>query len=121
MGSRHDNIMDILYCLNNLLGCFSLIGSMTNPGSIYVEKTADLQKKLVRFTLNIQLTETDKRLCGGWMRAFDMQTHSYFGVNKDRDWGAYCIMGGWVMGMIPLLLMAEDGMPSIYSIAPDED
>ena len=121
MGSRHDNIIDILYCLNNLLGCFSLIGSMTNPGSIYVEKTADLQKKLVRFTLNIQLTEADKRLCGGWMRAFDMQTHSYFGVNKDRDWGAYCIMGGWVMGMIPLLLMAEDGMPSIYSIAPDED
>ena len=121
MGSRHDNIMDVLYCLNNLLGCFSLLGSMTNICGIHMEKAADLQKKLVRFTLDIQLTEEDKRLHGGWMRAFDMQTNSYFGVNKDRDWGAYCIMGGWVMGFIPLLLMAEDGMPSIYSIAPQQE
>ena len=118
MGAKHDKIMDVLYCLNNLLGCFSLISSMTNPGKIHVEKTAQIHKKLIRFTLDIQLTEEDKRLYGGWMRAFDMQTHSYFGVNKDRDWGAYCVMGGWVMGFIPLLLMAEEGMPSIYSIVP---
>jgi len=120
MGSYHDNIMDVLYCLNNLLGCFSLIGAMTNLCSIDGEKTAAIQKKLVRFALDIQLTEEDKRLHGGWMRAFDMQTYSYFGVNKDRDWGAYCIMGGWVMGLIPLLLMAEDGMPSVYSVAPQK-
>ena len=118
MGSQYDSVMDILYCLNNLLGCFSLIGSMTNPCEIDTEKTAAIQKKLIRFTLDIQLSEEDKRLCGGWMRAFDMQTASYFGVNKDKDWGAYCIMGGWVMGFIPLLLMAEDGMPSIYSVVP---
>lgn len=120
MGSKHDQIMDILYCLNNLLGCFSLISSMSNPGKIDREKTAAIQKKLVRFTLDIQLTEEDKRLYGGWMRAFDMQTGSYFGVNKDKDWGAYCVMGGWVMGFVPLLLMAEEGMPSIYSIMPDD-
>ena len=116
MGAKHDSIMDVLYCLNNLLGCFSLIRSMTNPCSIDVDKTESVQKKLIRFTLDIQITEDDKRLYGGWMRAFDLQTHSYFGVNKDKDWGAYCIMGGWVMGFIPLLLMAEDGIPSIYSI-----
>ena len=120
MGSRHDKIMDILYCLNNLLGCFSLIRSMTNPCAIDTEKTESIQKKLIRFTLDIQLLEEDKRLHGGWMRAFDMQTHSYFGVNKDKDWGAYCVMGGWVMGFIPLLLMAEEGIPSIYSIVPEE-
>lgn len=118
MGAKHDQIMDILYCLNNLLGCFSLIGAMTNPCAIDREKTAAIQKKLIRFTLDIQLTEEDQRLCGGWMRAFDMQTHSYFGVNKDKDWGAYCVMGGWVMAIIPLLLMAEEGEPSIYSILP---
>lgn len=118
MGSKHDQIMDILYCLNNLLGCFSLVGAMTNPCAIDREKTADIRKKLIRFTLDIQLTEEDKRLYGGWMRAFDMQTHSYFGVNKDKDWGAYCVMGGWVMAIIPLLLMAEEGEPSIYSILP---
>jgi len=116
MGAKHDSIMDVLYCLNNLLGCFSLIRSMTNPCGIDVDKTESVQKKLIRFTLDIQITEDDKRLYGGWMRAFDLQTHSYFGVNKDKDWGAYCIMGGWVMGFIPLLLMAEDGIPSIYSI-----
>ena len=121
MGSRHDKIVDVLYCLNNLLGCFSLISSMTNSGAIHVAKTGDIQKKLIRFTLDIQLTEEDKRLYGGWMRAFDMQTHSYFGVNKDKDWGAYCVMGGWVMGFIPLLLMAEDGEPSIYSIVAEAD
>ena len=120
MGSQYDSIMDVLYCLNNLLGCFSLIGSMTNPCAIDTKKTASIQKKLIRFTLDIQLAEEDKRLCGGWMRAFDMQTASYFGVNKDKDWGAYCIMGGWVMGFIPLLLMAEDGMPSVYSVAPEQ-
>lgn len=116
MGSRHDKIMDILYCLNNLLGCFSLIRTMTNLCGIDAQKTESIQKKLIRFALDIQLVEEDKRLCGGWMRAFDMQTYSYFGVNKDKDWGAYCVMGGWVMGFIPLLLMAEDGMPSVYSI-----
>ncbi len=121
MGSRHDSIMDILYCLNNLLGCFCLIRSMTNPREIDVEKTQAIQKKLIRFTLDIQLTEDDKRLYGGWMRAFDMQTHSYFGVNKDRDWGAYCVMGGWVMGFIPLLLMAEEGVPSIYSVVSEQE
>ena len=118
MGSRHDRIVDILYCLNNLLGCFSLISSMTNPGVIDIAKTDTIRKKLIRFTLDIQLTEEDPRLYGGWMRAFDMETQSYFGVNKDKDWGAYCIMGGWVMSMLPLLLMAEEGENSIYSIAP---
>lgn len=120
MGSRHDSIIDILYCLNNLLGCFSLIRSMSNPRGIDVEKTERIQQKLIRFTLDIQIAEEDQRLCGGWMRAFDMQTHSYFGVNKDKDWGAYCVMGGWVMGFIPLLLMADEGMPSIYSIVPEQ-
>jgi len=30
----------------------------------------------------------------------------WYGLNKDMDWGAYCIMGGWVMGYVPLSLMS---------------
>ena len=120
MGKDHDSITDVLYCVNNLLGCFSLIASMKNAKGIDTERADLMRKRLVRFVLNIQITEKDRRLNGGWMRAFDMETHSYFGVNKDRDWGAYCIMGGWVMSFIPLLLMAEDGAVSVYSIEEGE-
>ncbi|MBE6696255.1 MAG: hypothetical protein E7587_07365 [Ruminococcaceae bacterium] len=116
MGEEYDSITDILYCINNLLGCFSLIGSMNNSCGVNKEKAEKMRKKLVRFILDIQLAEEDPRLNGGWMRAFDMETDSYFGVNKDKDWGAYCIMGGWIMGFVPLLLMAEEGAVSIYSI-----
>ncbi len=101
MGSQHDSIMDILYCLNNLLGCFSLIRSMTNPGDIDVEKTEKIQKKLIRFTLDIQLAEEDKRLRGGWMRAFDMQTHSYLVSTKTKI-GAHIAL--WAVGSWDLFL-----------------
>lgn len=116
MGYMHDSIIDNLYCLNNILGCLSLISSMSSYNEINVKKAEMMRNKLVRFTMNIQISEKDDRLNGGWMRAYDLTSKSYFGVNKDKDWGAYCIMGGWVMGFIPLLLMAEDGIPSIYSI-----
>ncbi len=120
MGKDYDSITDILYCINNLLGCFALIASMKNTRGINVGKAENMRKKLLRFILEIQLVEKDKRLNGGWMRAFDMETYSYFGVNKDRDWGAYCIMGGWVMSFIPLLLMADEGAACIYSIAEEK-
>ena len=50
------------------------------------------------------------------MRAYDMENGEYYGVNKDLSWGPYCIMGGWVMGFFPLLLLAAEGSPSIYGI-----
>jgi hypothetical protein len=50
------------------------------------------------------------------MRAYDMDGGEYFGVNKDLSWGPYCIMGGWVMGLIPLLLLTEEGAPSIFGV-----
>ena len=71
---------------------------------------------MIRFLLDIQISEPNARLRGGWMRAYDMGSGEYFGVNKDKDWGAYCIMAGWVMGFLPLLLLEEMGAPSIYSI-----
>ena len=69
-----------------------------------------------RETQRYLLFDEDNRLCGGWMRAYDMENGEYYGINKDLGWGPYCIMGGWIMGFFPLLLLADNGAPSIYGI-----
>lgn len=116
MGKEHDMIVDMLYCTNNLLGCFTLIAGMQNAGTIKKDIAEKMRKGLIDFLLSTQITEDDKRLHGGWMRAYDMENGEYYGVNKDLGWGPYCIMGGWVMGFFPLLLLADNGAPSIYGI-----
>jgi hypothetical protein len=68
--------------------------------------------------LRTQIRDADHRIDGGWMRAFDMAGREYYGVNRDKDWGPYCIMGGWVMAFIPLILLGEMGEESIYSVHP---
>ena len=116
MGKEQDKIVDMLYCTNNLLGCFSLISEMKTPYAVKTDIAKDMKRGLVDFLLKTQIVEGDKRLCGGWMRAYDMENGEYYGVNKDLGWGPYCIMGGWVMGFFPLLLLADGGAPSIYGI-----
>ena len=116
MGKEQDKIVDMLYCTNNLLGCFSLISGMKRPCTVDVELARRMKCGLISFLLKTQIVEKDKRLCGGWMRAYDMESGEYYGVNKDLGWGPYCIMGGWVMGFFPLLLLADEGAPSIYGI-----
>ncbi len=116
MGKELDKIVDMLYCTNNLLGCFTLIAGMKNTGTVNTALAEKMRKGLVSFLLSTQITEDDNRLRGGWMRAYDMANSEYYGVNKDLGWGPYCIMGGWVMGFFPLLLLADEGAPSIYGI-----
>ncbi|MBO5754932.1 MAG: hypothetical protein J6R89_02610 [Clostridia bacterium] len=116
MGKGHDKIMDLLYCANNLMACFSIVCDMTAKGSIRRETAERMRRDMSALLLKIQIAEDDDRLKGGWMRAYDMENGEYYGVNKDLGWGPYCIMGGWVMGFLPLLLMQEDGVPSIYGI-----
>lgn len=116
MGKDLDKIVDMLYCTNNLLGCFTLIAEMKNTGTVCTDIAEEMRKGLVNFLLSTQITEDDNRLRGGWMRAYDMEAKEYYGVNKDLGWGPYCIMGGWIMGFFPLLLLADDGAPSIYGI-----
>ena len=116
MGKEHDRIVDMLYCTNNLLGCFTLLAGMKNRGTVLCDLAEEMRARLVAFILRTQITEDDPRLRGGWMRAYDMEGGEYFGVNKDLSWGPYCIMGGWVMGLIPLLLLTEEGAPSIYGV-----
>ena len=57
---------------------------------------------------NCGIVSGDPRLDGGWMRAFDTAAGEWYGLNKDMDWGAYCIMGGWVMGYVPQALMTRN-------------
>ena len=78
-------------------------------------KVEAMYNKLRDFMLNIQISSTDPRLDGGWMRAFDMRLKEYHGLNKDMDWGSYCIMAGWVMGLIPLVLLYEGQQSSLFT------
>lgn len=116
MGKEHDRIVDMLYCTNNLLGCFTLIAGMKHSLTIHKEIAESMRRGLVAFLLSTQITEDDDRLRGGWMRAYDMENGEYYGINKDLGWGPYCIMGGWIMAFFPLLLLADEGTPSIYGI-----
>jgi hypothetical protein len=116
MGKDQDKIVDMLYCTNNLLGCFTLIAGMKTPCTVQVDIAERMRKGLIDFLLSTQITEDDSRLYGGWMRAYDMENGEYYGINKDLGWGPYCIMGGWIMGFFPLLLLADNGAPSIYGI-----
>ena len=116
MGKEYDKIVDMLYCTNNLLGCFSLIAEMKHNGTVRTDVAKRMRRGLISFLLSTQIVEDDDRLRGGWMRAYDMESGEYYGVNKDLGWGPYCIMGGWIMSLFPLLLLADDGSPSIYGI-----
>ena len=116
MGKDEDKIVDMLYCTNNLLGCFTLISGMKNSLTVKKDIAEKMKSGIIEFLLFTQITEYDDRLFGGWMRAYDMESGEYYGVNKDLGWGPYCIMGGWVMGFFPLLLLADSGTPSIYGI-----
>ena len=73
-----------------------------------------MYEKIRHFLLRIQISSPFTELDGGWMRAFDMQLDEYYGLNLDMDWGAYCIMGGWVMSFIPLVFLCEDSAESFF-------
>ncbi|MBQ6646019.1 MAG: hypothetical protein IJM56_04985 [Clostridia bacterium] len=118
MGKDHDKICDFLYCVNNILGACSLAKRMTRPLRADIQKLTAIGEKLLSFVLRTQIRDADHRIDGGWMRAFDMAGREYYGVNRDKDWGPYCIMGGWVMAFIPLILLGEMGEESIYSVHP---
>ena len=116
MGKDEDKIVDMLYCTNNLLGCFTLISGMKNSLTVQKDIAEKMKNGIIDFLLFTQITEDDNRLFGSWMRAYDMENSEYYGINKDLGWGPYCVMGGWIMGFFPLLLLSDSGTPSIYGI-----
>ena len=71
-------------------------------------------EKSVDFLLNIQIASDDKRIDGGWMRAYDMDLCEYYGCDKDYAWGAYSVLAGWVTGAIPIVFLDILGMKTMY-------
>ena len=107
MGDGSDAITDILYCDYVVYGAASVLVRLpaARRGSVDMGKARLLAEGLRDFFVNTQIVTDDARLDGGWMRAFDMDRNEYYGLNKDMIWGSYCIMGGWVMGFVPALLL----------------
>ena len=102
----NDRISDQLYCVNNAIAALSLVCTLRD-GGIHREKARGILKGLMEYIVKIQITAPDKRLHGGWMRAFSMTLGEYYGLDMDLYWGPYCIMAGWTMGILPLSLLAE--------------
>lgn len=114
IGDGSDSIADLLYC-NNFFACaLGVLTRTRRPLAVNRPKAVSIYRKLLRFLVNVQINSPDPRLDGGWMRAYDLEHGEYYGLNKDKDWGPYCIMGGWVMGYVPLALLSELGEPSPF-------
>ena len=111
MGDGSDRIADILYCNSQVLSATTQMLKMAAERrcAVDMEKVRALNAGLRRFFLDAQIASDDMRLDGGWMRAYDTERGEWYGLNRDMDWGAYCIMGGWVMGYVPMALMESDG------------
>ena len=108
-GGGADQIADLLYCNNYVFAALSVLRKKTTA-----PRVGEMYRRLRRFLLDIQIVSQDKRFNGTWMRAFDMEYGEYYGLTLDRDWGPYCIMGGWTMGIIPLVLLNELGAPPFF-------
>ncbi len=114
IGDGSDKIADLLYC-NNFFACaLGILTRTRHPGTVNMAKARTIYRKLLHFLVQVQIDSPDPRLHGGWMRAYDLAHREYYGLNRDKDWGPYCIMGGWVMGYVPLALLAELGEPSLF-------
>jgi hypothetical protein len=108
-GGGVDRIADQLYCTDYVFAALSVLRGKTDDPR--VEK---MYRALKSFLLDIQIVSRDKRFDGAWMRAFDMEYGEYYGLTLDRDWGPYCIMAGWTMGIIPLVLLEELGANTFF-------
>ena len=101
-GGGTDRIADLLYCNDYVFAALSVLREKTDE-----PRVERMYRQLKSFLLNVQIVSEDKRFNGAWMRAFDMDYWEYYGLLRDLDWGPYCIMAGWTMGIIPLVLLDE--------------
>ncbi|MBP5640626.1 MAG: hypothetical protein J6X55_14175 [Victivallales bacterium] len=116
IGDGSDAIADIMYCVNFVFISLSVLGKLpaNRIHTINMDKVKTMYQKIRSFLLRIQIVSPFAKLDGGWMRAYDMQLDEYYGLDLDMDWGAYCIMGGWVMSFIPLVFLYEGTSDSFF-------
>lgn len=104
---EEDKISDQLYVVNNALAALSVLKTLPEGTGVEKEKGLKVFRGLIEYVLKIQIVSEDGRFCGGWMRAYSMTMQEYYGIEADRVWGAYCIMAGWIMGIIPQAIFTE--------------
>ncbi len=116
IGDGSDSIADIMYCVNFVFISLSVLTKLPahKRHAVNMDKVNAMYQKIRRFLLRIQIASPFAKLDGGWMRAYDMQLDEYYGLDLDMDWGAYCIMCGWVMAFIPLVFLYEDSPDSFF-------
>ena len=116
IGDGSDSIADIMYCVNFVFISLSVLTKLPayKQHAVNMDKVNAMYQKIRRFLLRIQIASPLAKLDGGWMRAYDMQLDEYYGLDLDMDWGAYCIMCGWVMAFIPLVFLYEDSPESFF-------
>lgn len=112
-GPEHGNICDFMYCHNTMLSNLCTL-TKCSKGKVFESLAQDMFDDALRFALNTQIVSKDKRISGGWMRAYDMDLCEYYGCNKDFAWGAYSILAGWMMGTIPIVFLDMLGKESLY-------
>lgn len=116
MGDGSDHITDILYCDYVTLNALSVLMKLpeSRRGAVDMSAVRRLYAGLRAFLLKVQIASDDPRFDGAWMRAYDMDIGEYYGLDKDKGWGAYCIETGWVTGFIPLVFLYEDADGSFF-------
>ena len=107
-----DAIADMVYCQNTLAYTLCILSSC--QGGFDVGLAKELFDSLTEFLLDTQISCSDRRFDGAWMRAFDMDNTEYYGCDKDFAWGPYCILTGWVTGAIPLVFLDILGLKTMY-------
>ena len=112
-GPEHGNVCDLMYCHNTMLYVLNILIKSESLG-FNKALAKEMFEKAVDFVLNVQIKSADKRLSGGWMRAFDMDLGEYYGCDKDIGWGPYSILAGWMTGAIPLVFLDILGMETMY-------
>ena len=115
-GDGSDHIADLLYCNNILFNALSVVMKLPPERSAGVDagKARRLYAGLRDFLMKTQISSADPKFDGAWMRAYDMDIDEYYGLDKDKGWGAYCIETGWMTGYIPLVFMYEDEPGSYF-------
>lgn len=116
MGDGSDHVTDLLYCDYVTFNALSVLMKLPRERCRGVDRAAveRLYRGMHAFLRRVQIASDEPKFDGAWMRAYDMDIGEYYGLDKDRDWGCYCIETGWVTGFIPLVFMYEDAQDSFF-------
>lgn len=116
----NDKISDQLYCVNNALAALSALKAVPDGSGIHKQKGLDMLHKLLEYVMKIQIVSDDPRFNGGWMRAYSITHEEYYGLDMDLWWGPYCVMAGWIMGIIPMAVLNDLTDECAYTLSLPE-